>query len=403
MLASQAPLGPRALLRGRASIEAPGAAAQAPPAAPPPVLAAPPSGQNNVLPFRSASGPSLLAANLRKLGQLVVPPQLPGGPVPGAGAGRAAEALQVSHAAELQVRGAVGRRGRDSGAFVCSLRALPPSFLPPALHWLADPGTEVYLAAHPLPHQQDVAAAMVLCEAVYRSVEYGTQQARRRGWAGQQLPACLHALPAATSWRSTKVPSMRRLHVHHQPPASPACSSPLPRCVGRGGDPEATAPAAARAAPVARAVEPCGPGAAVRRPAGRPRPAPLLASPRGCCPRTPCPPIAPLPPPPLPCRYVIASTPDAIVVAFLGTMRPADHLVNLHLRHAPAFGKGQGSGEEGGRGGGGAAAAHAGYLRRAAGIPAEQLYQLARVQGKRLVLAGGARVGWAEGGGQRAV
>ena len=93
-------------------------------------------------------------------------------------------------------------------------------------------------------------------------------------------------------------------------------------------------------------------------------------------------------------RYVVASTPDALVVAFLGTMRPADHLVNLHLRHAPALPKGgsatmAAAAEGSAAGGGSPPAAHAGYLRRAAGIPAEQLYQLARVQGKRLVLAGG--------------
>ena len=73
---------------------------------------------------------------------------------------------------------------------------------------------------------------------------------------------------------------------------------------------------------------------------------------------------------------MVADAGDALVVAFLGTKRPADHLVNLHLRHSPMFGQGP-------------AAAHSGYLRRAAGIPAEQLFQLARVQGKRLVLAGG--------------
>lgn len=115
----------------------------------------------------------------------------------------------------------------------------------------------------------------------------------------------------------------------------------------------------------------------------------------------------------------MAESQDAIFVAFLGTKRPADHLVNLRLRHAPLLGRagswpGNWSGSslsrsgssaslssldsEGGwgEGEGGApegaapqAAAHAGYLRRAASIPAEQLYQLARVQGKRLVLAGG--------------
>lgn len=123
----------------------------------------------------------------------------------------------------------------------------------------------------------------------------------------------------------------------------------------------------------------------------------------------------------------MAESADAIFVAFLGTKRPADHLVNLRLRHAPLLGRAgswpgnwsgsslsrsassasldsQGSGSwSDGDGEGGApegaaatqaAAAHAGYLRRAASIPAEQLYQLARVQGKRLVLAGGCCLGF---------
>lgn len=124
-----------------------------------------------------------------------------------------------------------------------------------------------------------------------------------------------------------------------------------------------------------------------------------------CC--APCLPAGrPYPAAPLPTllnpRYVVASTPDALVVAFLGTMRPADHLVNLHLRHAPALPKGgsvtmAAAAEGSAAGGGSPPAAHAGYLRRAAGIPAEQLYQLARVQGKRLVLAGGPGVGQARG------
>ncbi|KAL4447779.1 hypothetical protein ABPG75_004998 [Micractinium tetrahymenae] len=123
-------------------------------------------------------------------------------------------------------------------------------------------------------------------------------------------------------------------------------------------------------------------------------------------------------------QYVVAESDDAIFIAFLGTKRPADHLINLRLRHAPLLGRAgswpgnwsgsslgrslssaslssldsEGSGGWGeGEGEGGApegaasftqAAAHSGYLRRAASIPAEQLYQLARVQGKRLVLAG---------------
>lgn len=108
------------------------------------------------------------------------------------------------------------------------------------------------------------------------------------------------------------------------------------------------------------------------------------------CPRLPLP--HPLPSHPSVSRYVVADTGDALVVAFLGTKHPADHLVNLHLRHARLFPKrhpgtaGSGSGKSTTEASG--AAAHGGYLRRAAGIPVEQLYQLARVQGKRLILAG---------------
>ncbi|KAL4419133.1 hypothetical protein ABPG77_002646 [Micractinium sp. CCAP 211/92] len=124
-------------------------------------------------------------------------------------------------------------------------------------------------------------------------------------------------------------------------------------------------------------------------------------------------------------QYVVAESHDAIFVAFLGTKRPSDHLVNLRLRHTPLLGRagswpgnwsgsslsrsdssaslsslssldseGSGSWSDGeggapeGAAAAGQAAAHSGYLRRAASIPAEQLYQLARVQGKRLVLAG---------------
>ncbi len=121
----------------------------------------------------------------------------------------------------------------------------------------------------------------------------------------------------------------------------------------------------------------------------------------------------------------MAESHDAIFVAFLGTKRPSDHLVNLRLRHTPLLGRagswpgnwsgsslsrsdssaslsslssldseGSGSWSDGeggapeGAAAAGQAAAHSGYLWRAASIPAEQLYQLARVQGKRLVLAG---------------
>lgn len=82
----------------------------------------------------------------------------------------------------------------------------------------------------------------------------------------------------------------------------------------------------------------------------------------------------------------MADAGDALFVAFLGTKRPRDHLVNLQLRHAPVFPP---------RRGAPAAAettappaAHGGYLARAEGVPVQQLYALARLQGKRLVLAG---------------
>ncbi len=120
MLASplQAPgaIPPRPRAQGRPSIDAPSAAAQASaapaqpqPALPPPPRAAPLPLSNNALPFARLalpSGASLLAAHLRKLGQLV-PPQLPllGAAAPGAAWGRAAEVLQVSDAAGLQVGG----------------------------------------------------------------------------------------------------------------------------------------------------------------------------------------------------------------------------------------------------------------------------------------------------------
>ncbi|PSC69406.1 cytochrome P450, partial [Micractinium conductrix] len=100
-------------------------------------------------------------------------------------------------------------------------------------------------------------------------------------------------------------------------------------------------------------------------------------------------------------QYVVAETADALVVAFLGTKRPADHLVNLRLRHTPLKTSAAASypstaaaatlasfdAADAARSGA-APAAHSGYLRRAAAVPAEQLYALARVQGKRLVLAG---------------
>lgn len=115
-LQAQAPAPPGQRAQGRASMDAASGALQAPPApgqvpAAPRALAPHPRPaahlDNNALPFPRLtlpSGPSLLATNLRKLGQLV-PPQLPllGGAAPGAAWGRAAEVLQVSDAAGLQV------------------------------------------------------------------------------------------------------------------------------------------------------------------------------------------------------------------------------------------------------------------------------------------------------------
>ena len=102
-------------------------------------------------------------------------------------------------------------------------------------------------------------------------------------------------------------------------------------------------------------------------------------------------------------RYVVAESADALYVAFLGTKMPRDHLVNLRVACAPALPQAataaapalgaEGAAEAAGaaaaaRAAGAEAGAHSGYLARAAGIPAEQLLQLARVQGKRLVLTG---------------
>jgi hypothetical protein len=86
---------------------------------------------------------------------------------------------------------------------------------------------------------------------------------------------------------------------------------------------------------------------------------------------------------------VVAEAGDALVVAFLGTKRAADHLVNLRLRHAPVLHRGKAPAAEPVSGGGGggeadgssaaaAPSAHAGYLGRSLGIPVEQLYRLAR-------------------------
>lgn len=111
----------------------------------------------------------------------------------------------------------------------------------------------------------------------------------------------------------------------------------------------------------------------------------------------------------------MAETPDAIHVSFLGTKVGRDHLSNLDLRYQPmalspsplgapmykptaegasgfpslpslrSGAAGKGSGSEGKQQG---PAAHRGYALRAAGVPLEQMYRLASVAGKRLVLSG---------------
>ena len=97
-------------------------------------------------------------------------------------------------------------------------------------------------------------------------------------------------------------------------------------------------------------------------------------------------------------RYVVAEAGEALVVAFLGTKRAADHLVNLQLRPTPFLANSSSASSSGansrGSGRPAVSAAHSGYQRRATAVPAEQLYQLARLQGKRLVLAGGCARWW---------
>ncbi|GAB4813311.1 hypothetical protein N2152v2_000357 [Parachlorella kessleri] len=128
-------------------------------------------------------------------------------------------------------------------------------------------------------------------------------------------------------------------------------------------------------------------------------------------------------------KYIMAETQDALHVSFLGTKLGSDHITNFNLRYHPmplaaagtastAAGQQQqqqhsGSGqavseeEEGSPGGLGrlvdwdgvlqgpllegsldGPAAHRGYALRAAAVPVEQMYRLAAVRGKRLVLSG---------------
>jgi hypothetical protein len=112
----------------------------------------------------------------------------------------------------------------------------------------------------------------------------------------------------------------------------------------------------------------------------------------------------------------MAETADAIHVSFLGTKLGSDHLTNLNLRYQPlhistpsvAGGAAAAAAEDmpppgfdweavmqggfpAGVPGGQLSvgpAAHRGYAQRAVGVPVEQMYRLAAVQGKRLVLSG---------------
>lgn len=192
----------------------------APPAAPPaaPAPAHPPAGAiGAVLPFsRHLHAPSLLAANLSKLGQLLDSVARPAAP-PASGSllpswGRAAAALGVSGAEGLS----------------------------------------------------DVAASMVLCEAIYRAEDFGEEQASRgakrkqqHGSGGGWVPAVLLAVGR---------PPIRGglLHSSCNLPACQTPPSPLSAAAGRAGHPEAAERPAGGAAPARRAVEPAQAGAAVR-------------------------------------------------------------------------------------------------------------------------------------------
>lgn len=77
--------------------------------------------------------------------------------------------------------------------------------------------------------------------------------------------------------------------------------------------------------------------------------------------------------------YVIAETEEALYVSFLGTKRPLDIMASLDMKgttddYLQALGPG--------------AIAHKGYASRAAAVPVEQLWRLANVRGRRLVLCG---------------
>ena len=105
--------------------------------------------------------------------------------------------------------------------------------------------------------------------------------------------------------------------------------------------------------------------------------------------------------------FLMAESPDALYVAFMGTKRPRDLVTNVNvyqdqiLFDAASAGSGSptssmdGAADDGavgpvpaGAAGSAAPAAHRGFSSRAKAIPIEALYHQARAHGKRLVLCG---------------
>lgn len=71
----------------------------------------------------------------------------------------------------------------------------------------------------------------------------------------------------------------------------------------------------------------------------------------------------------------MTETSDTLYVAFLGTKRPLDIFSSLNMKGTAEFLPGLGD-------------VHKGFVARAAAVPAEQLWRLAAVRGKRLVFTG---------------
>lgn len=86
------------------------------------------------------------------------------------------------------------------------------------------------------------------------------------------------------------------------------------------------------------------------------------------------------------CSYLLADSPDALYVAFMGTKRPRDLRCNVDVWQDQVLFKAAAS--EDCEQQGELPAAHRGFSSRAKSIPIEALYQQARSQGKRLVLCG---------------